>query len=1227
MSGLKTALRVVTGAAGLVAVSVAANQVLSGGELRWSWMYVSIGVAVLSLWFGEVLAPGGTDIPSAVPDTGPGIPRGRRRAYVRQLRHSVRRIDTIGIATTPLYALNLRDVYVDVSLVLTSSQDTEHTPYIGVTPDDPQEERRTLDSFLHGDGSHVLAVIGGPGSGKTTLVRHTALDLCRHAWLPWPGRELPVLLYLRDHAAAVLADDPPSLGAVAVSAGWLHGSVPASFVERRLDKGGCVVMLDGLDEVADEQDRGRVVAWVRHQIERYPRNRFVLTSRPHGYLSNPLPGAETLQVRRLTDDQITRFLHGWYHAVECRATNSTGKQVRAEAEAKAADLDTRLRTNRALNDLAANPLLLTMIANVHMYRDKLPGSRAELYAEMCDVLLHRRQEAKALTDVTGLRGPQKERVVRHLALTMTRDRVEHVPTANAELLIARVLRQVSRDVSPRTFLEEVRKSGLLVERENGVYSFAHLTLQEYLTAAQIREHPEHVAWLTRSVDDPWWRETTLLWAAASDATPVIAACLASGTVRALAMAFDCAEEALAVDPGTRAELDTVLSALDPHSSDEARRRLITAVQASRSLRDVITLGDGATVCARPVNRELWTLYARSERAAGRHPQRDDPDWTDHGKPATGMSHVDAARFVIWLNSHFDDGTAYRLPTPDELADPAVGRSADLSGHIFWAHGDDRPRLYRPGGVPPPSLGAATLRGYQAADRRAVRPYLRLALPPYPKRPADRKKLTDVSRVFVLAATTPRRVPHPRCSILKLILVLAFTRDLTRAISVPGTPLLTRTHWLGELLGIPLGDDPRHVAPLLHRLLERSLSSFTLIRSVSTNLHRQFDRATTLAHALAIAHVRAEAVAPVQEGHVYDPAHTALIDDVDIALAAAFGAAGGTGDDPDPGPAVEHGLIVDGKAMEDLTILPYEAPDPSSPAFEPAAVARELAGCLGRALAVLVELTITRDVVEPYARLLGSDHEELVLERVGRLTRLVDRKKGSVYSGLEHDNEHGRRADLAREVERELALDPDLDTHRSEAPHAVLRRLDLALDLAHLPEPQSRFVSACATLVRRWGTQKSRRLKAGEALRDFDSFLHDVLAQALTSRDTVETPPDAVVREVCRRLEPGWGPSEAPSWTLLVRSLCLLALRTIMPIMERTAPYDAAALAHARVALLAAMAELGPPSKPRYPGLTWVAPSLAEAYCGLVLLQEQAASRIRQNEVILLVRRKNDDRAS
>ncbi|MFC6084459.1 NACHT domain-containing protein [Sphaerisporangium aureirubrum] len=713
MSGLRTGLRIMTGAAGMVAVSVATSQVFGDGRLSWGWAYVSVAVAALSLWSGEVLAGGTTAVGA------PRGPRGRRGTYMRQLRDSVRAIETIGVGTNPPYALQLRQVYVDVSLTLKAPHDDGRTPRSG-----PPGERRPLESFLRGGASPVLVVKGDPGSGKTTLVRHTAQRLCERGWSGAPRRLLPVLLYLREHACAIVGEQPPTLGAAAVSAGWLQGKVPASWVERRLDRGGCVVMLDGLDEVPDG-----VVAWVRRQIERYPRNRFIITSRSHGFQPDGLPGAEVLQVRRFTGEQISRFLDGWYYAIECRDAEATGKQVRAAARAKAEDLIARLRATPALYDLAANPLLLTMIANVHLYRNQLPGSRAELYAEMCEVLLHRRQEAKRLADATGLRGPQKENVVRRLALAMTRDHVNDISVAGAEDMVEEALRQISPGVDSRVFLEEVVRSGLLVERGPELYAFAHPTLQEYLTAEQIRRNPELLGLLTENVDDPWWRETTRLWAAgADDATLVIAACIASGTVRALALALDCAEEAVAVDPRTRAELETLPAEKEPHGEDDARRRLITGVKAARGLRDVIVLGEGTAVCAHPVKRELWALFTKDRRAAGRHIPRDDPAPGQESDPATGMWGADAARFVSWLNTHFDDGTVYRLPTDAELADPAAGLVGGVAGHTVWAHGEARPRLYRPDGAPwPYEVGARTLRRRPAADRASTTPYLRIVV--------------------------------------------------------------------------------------------------------------------------------------------------------------------------------------------------------------------------------------------------------------------------------------------------------------------------------------------------------------------------------------------------------------------------------------------------------------------------------------------------------------------
>jgi hypothetical protein len=767
--------RSVATAALAVTGSVAANQVLNGGSLNYKWLGASLVVFVLAETMADVVGPRiGDNRPPAVTLRHPMVRR--RKRYLRQLEHSVRDMETIGIATQSEFVLKLRQVYVDVSLVPRPPQDTAGEPYVGMVKTAPAE-RRTLSSFLERSDGQVFTAIGGPGSGKTTLVRRTALDLCRWSWR---RRALPLIIYLRDHAPAILGDTPPVLPVVAASAGWTEGKIPAPWFERRLDGGGCLVMLDGLDEVADETDRAKVVGWTEAQIQRYPRNDYVITSRPHGYLSNPLPSANVLQVRRFTGEQISMFLQGWYYAIECHATGATGKAVRATASRKADDLLGRLRRQPALYDLSANPLLLTMIANVHRYRDALPGSRAALYAEMCEVLLHRRQESKGLADPTGLRGPQKEHIARALAWHMMTAKIRDIPFPAACDAVEPVLSHVSRTVTPAGFIEEARKSGLLIEREHGVYAFAHLTLQEYLAAAHIGD-PAQVERLARSVDDPWWRETTLLWAAGGDATPVINACLASGTVRALALAFDCADEALMVDPDVGRTLEAMLTA--PHTGADGHDRLITGVKAARTLRDAIWLGEGTTVCARPVGQELYAMFAREEQAAGRHTPGGEPGEGGDDVPAVGMWSSDAAHLVTWLNSLSDAGTTYRLPTPAELADPAIGLVTDLSQHTVWVEEVPRPRLHRSGADDPYAPEPGWLRDVVTADRELVTPYLRLAAAAGLGLDLDR--VVVYSRAFTVAfalAPVVDRDPDLRVLDLVLNLALAHTLDADREAS-------------------------------------------------------------------------------------------------------------------------------------------------------------------------------------------------------------------------------------------------------------------------------------------------------------------------------------------------------------------------------------------------------------------------------------------------------------
>src|SRR5205823_3867508 len=79
---------------------------------------------------------------------------------------------------------------------------------------------------------------------------------------------------------------------------------PPGWVERRLTRKGSLILLDGLDEVADKGTRRLMVDWVKRQMAAYDSCRFVITSRRHGYYGNELVNSVVLEVQSFTSEQI-----------------------------------------------------------------------------------------------------------------------------------------------------------------------------------------------------------------------------------------------------------------------------------------------------------------------------------------------------------------------------------------------------------------------------------------------------------------------------------------------------------------------------------------------------------------------------------------------------------------------------------------------------------------------------------------------------------------------------------------------------------------------------------------------------------------------------------------------------------------------------------------------------------------------------------------------------------
>jgi NACHT domain len=643
--------------------------------------------------------------------------------YRRWVLDSLRYIDVQDLATGGDHIPELGDVYVDVALV---SRAQQHGPGDGQAAEDASA-RHTIDELLDRRSRVVLALIGQPGSGKSTLLAHAArrsgaTTVWSHLGGGHPGRRrVPVVLALRERAASIVADPAISLpDLIRAAVGSAPGREPGGWWERQLERGRCLVLLDGLDEIARADDRLAVAEWIGRQVASHPDNHFVVTSRSYDLLGPLSVQADVLVARPFTAKQVQLFLDRWYLAAERHATGASGRTagraVQLRARESADRLNSLLQANSALRELAVNPLLLTMIATAHRYRGALPGSRADLYGEICQVLLSRRAQAKDLPEL--LSWPAKQTLLASLAYQMMRDHASDLPAARVLEILGPQLERYSSSVTGEAFLDNVARNGLLAEAPDGRYAFTHLTFQEYLAARHVSANSDLVKSLVDNVSDPWWHETILLYAATADASPIVRACLDSGTIAALTLAFDCAEASTEIDPDLRRRLERERQRAYETDCSPQHRRLIAGVQIARLVRQTLSTDAGTRICARPVPADLYWLFLADTAA----PRPDRPCAPDAEQPATGIWGTEAQAFVTWANSITATATGLevRLPAREELREEgiagALARQLPAAVTSTWT----QPELglwVRPGQPDPHELAGTAITAAIAADAR------------------------------------------------------------------------------------------------------------------------------------------------------------------------------------------------------------------------------------------------------------------------------------------------------------------------------------------------------------------------------------------------------------------------------------------------------------------------------------------------------------------------------
>lgn len=547
----------------------------------------------------------------------------------------------------------------------------------------------------------TMAVLAGPGMGKTTLLRHVALAMVdrKRDKQTRVQRLRPILIYLREHGRNIVTDPDgyDLIKAVQTSMEAYRqpsNAIPdARWFERKLNRGKCLVLIDGLDEVAD---REAVSAWVDQQIEKYRHNVFILTSRPKGYEERPPQRImAVLRPRPLTPTQRNLLIRRWYLSAElAELSSSVSRREEEETKQRATyaseQLISRIRSSDTLAELATNPMLLTMITTLYRKSNVLPQRRVDLYQSICRLLLGERWESVRV-ERQVIAPEESQSVLQVLAYEMMIRRETRLHRTDIVEIIAAALTGIGWERNPDDFISYVQEASgmvvsplqedsgaLLMAVEHQVFEFAHKTFQEFLAASHIAQTPKAEAVLIDALrKDPnreWWHETTRLYCAiADDATRVVRACLTQPLQpERVMLAVECAEEARYVDPRVREQMNSLLN-MGAASPDPVLRRVVSLVLLRLHLKQMIGLGDqeGRWISKQPVNNAAYQVVVDTELKYGfaRQPDHWGSATFPAGKaltPVCGLEPSDAEATCALLNQLESRGIwKYRLPQHGE----------------------------------------------------------------------------------------------------------------------------------------------------------------------------------------------------------------------------------------------------------------------------------------------------------------------------------------------------------------------------------------------------------------------------------------------------------------------------------------------------------------------------------------------------------------------------------
>lgn len=397
----------------------------------------------------------------------------------------------------------------------------------------PSHGGESRDGIDVANETPFLNVLGAPGAGKSTFLRRLGQEaMLARATEDKVGRDkrlksrfqhpqLPVLLELRQFRSD--ADTFDLVAALTEEFETCGFPESRAFVESALKNGLLLVILDGLDEVPDAR-LDEMISAVRDLVDRYGDNRFVTSCRTAQY-KNYFQAFTDVVLADFSDEQIEQFAKNWF---------ATADDIREKTHKRFLEqLDGA--QNASAKELARTPLLLTFLCLTFDRSQQLPPNRALLYRSALDILLKEWAAEKRVHNDLVYQELHYELELDMLGEMAAKLYQENRYFFTREEALSGIRKFMERQLkAPKTLDAEKilhaieRQQGLIVRRAKDAYSFSHLTIQEYLTARELKESGEWRRVVKEQLFNSRWRQVFLILAGIGDSGDLIRIMAAEG---------------------------------------------------------------------------------------------------------------------------------------------------------------------------------------------------------------------------------------------------------------------------------------------------------------------------------------------------------------------------------------------------------------------------------------------------------------------------------------------------------------------------------------------------------------------------------------------------------------------------------------------------------------------------------------------------------------------------